>query len=141
MSNANSTAPTSIGPGSAKQVAQTSSPGGEREVSPESVIYGSGALDRQQVVTRYDSDAPVDSRWYARTFNYDASWEGKETGYIANEPVGMGYTEHHAICDLLEKLEGLYAPLTVPEETESRDVRDDRARLMSELGLREEDFR
>lgn len=41
----------------------------------------------------------------AVTSNYDASYEGPEDGWVANEPVGYGATEEAAVADLKEQLE------------------------------------
>lgn len=57
--------------------------------------------------THYDPP-PIPMRgfdWSATTDNYDASYEGPEDGWVANEPVGYGATEKLAVDHLLEQLE------------------------------------
>lgn len=43
--------------------------------------------------------------WCATTDDYDASWEGEETGWVSSSPIGWGRTEAEAIADLKEQLE------------------------------------
>jgi hypothetical protein len=85
---------------------------------------------------------PIPSRqfdWTATSANYDASLEGDS--WVANEPVGYGATKEEAIADLQAQLdEDDFAPLTVPEDEEPHDRYGERARLMSQYGLREKDF-
>lgn len=49
---------------------------------------------------------PYGSEWSAIDSNtYDVDWEGEETGYVANGPVGWGKTEQDAIDDLVAQME------------------------------------
>lgn len=60
-----------------------------------------------KIVTQHDPK-PIPTRafdWSATTDNYDASYEGPEDGWVANEPVGYGATEEAAVADLKQQLE------------------------------------
>lgn len=59
-----------------------------------------------KILTTHDPK-PIPTRafdWSATTDNYDASYEGPEDGWVANEPVGYGATEEATIADLKEQL-------------------------------------
>ena len=61
-----------------------------------------------KIVTSHDPNPYASTRafdWSATTDNYDASYEGPEDGWVANEPVGYGATEEAAIADLKERME------------------------------------
>lgn len=104
-----------------------------------------------QIVTTYDPK-PIPGRafdWSATTTNFDASWEGSETGYVANEPVGYGATEQAAVQDLKEQLdEQELAPLVTVDDLELEDMRwqrgcdwmTDRDVQSFESGMRAKDF-
>lgn len=36
---------------------------------------------------------------------YDCDWQGEETGYVSNSPIGHGESEAEAIRDLLDQIE------------------------------------
>jgi hypothetical protein len=59
------------------------------------------------IITHYDPK-PVPFRncdWSAVISNYDASWEGEESGWVSNEPIGYGPTEAAAVQSLTDQLE------------------------------------
>jgi hypothetical protein len=59
------------------------------------------------IITHHDPK-PIPSRawdWSAVTDNYDASWEGEESGWVSNEPIGYGASEAAAVKDLTDQLE------------------------------------
>ena len=90
------------------------------QTSPTTVAHASPAQAREsatgsattrqaigKLVTHHDPK-PIPSRrfdWSCTTENFDASWEGEETGYVANEPVGYGATEEEAKADFMEQWE------------------------------------
>jgi hypothetical protein len=61
----------------------------------------------EKIVTTYWAKPIPDRRfdWSATSENYDASWEGEETGWWGSHPIGYGATEEEAIADYKAQME------------------------------------
>lgn len=56
-----------------------------------------------QIITSQPN--PYGNEWCAYDADtYDCDWQGEETGWVENGPVGRGKTEQEAIDDLLEMI-------------------------------------
>jgi hypothetical protein len=60
-----------------------------------------------KLITHYDPKPIPDRRfdWSCYDDNYDADWQGEETGWVSDSIVGYGPTEAAAIASYNEQLE------------------------------------